>query len=73
MEALISNPAADPHAYEPTAADARAVAEANLVISNGVGYDPWMDRLLADRQQSGGTINEAGTHRAGGSGFPAAE
>ena len=47
MEALISNPAADPHAYEPTAADARAVAEANLVISNGVGYDPWMDRLLA--------------------------
>ena len=49
---IIANPNTDPHSYEPTAADARAVASARLVIENGVGYDPWMDRLLAADQGS---------------------
>jgi zinc/manganese transport system substrate-binding protein len=44
---IITNPNADPHIYEPTAADARTVAIAGLVIENGIGYDPWMPRLLA--------------------------
>ncbi len=44
---IITNPNADPHSYEPTAADARTVALARLVIENGIGYDPWMARLLA--------------------------
>jgi zinc/manganese transport system substrate-binding protein len=44
---IITSPSTDPHSYEPTAADARAVAAAQLVIENGVGYDPWMARLLA--------------------------
>jgi len=33
--------------YEPTAADARKVATANLVWYNGIGYDNWMPKLLA--------------------------
>ncbi len=44
---VITNPAADPHDYEPTPADARAMAGADLVIVNGVGYDPWATTLLA--------------------------
>jgi zinc/manganese transport system substrate-binding protein len=44
---VITNPAADPHSYEPTAGDARRVADARLVVLNGVGYDPWMGRLVA--------------------------
>src|SRR6266851_4126874 len=44
---IITNPNADPHSYEPTVADARTVALAGLVIENGIGYDPWMPRLLA--------------------------
>lgn len=44
---IITNPDSDPHDYEPTAADARAVAGADVVISNGVGYDPWVGKLLA--------------------------
>ena len=50
---IIANPATDPHDYEPTAADARAVATAGLVILNGVGYDPWVQQLL-DANPSGG-------------------
>jgi zinc/manganese transport system substrate-binding protein len=47
VSAIITNPAADPHDYEPTPADARAMAGADLVIVNGVGYDPWATTLLA--------------------------
>jgi zinc/manganese transport system substrate-binding protein len=47
VESVIHNPATDPHDYEPTAADARDLAEAQLVVVNGIGYDPWADKLLA--------------------------
>ena len=44
---IVHSSAQDPHSYEPTAADARDVAGAELVIVNGIGYDPWAPRLLA--------------------------
>lgn len=47
VQSIIVNPAQDPHSYEPTAGDARALATAQLAIVNGVGYDPWAPRLLA--------------------------
>ncbi len=47
VSAILQNPAADPHAYEPSPSAARAVAGAGIVIENGIGYDGWMDRLLA--------------------------
>jgi len=47
VDQLIDSPAIDPHDYEPTAADARAVATARVVLVNGVGYDGWASKLLA--------------------------
>jgi zinc/manganese transport system substrate-binding protein len=47
VQSIISSPATDPHSYEPTAADARALAGAQLAIVNGIGYDPWAPKLLA--------------------------
>jgi zinc/manganese transport system substrate-binding protein len=44
---IITNPNADPHEYEPTATDARTIASAQLVIVNGIGYDPWAPKLVA--------------------------
>jgi zinc/manganese transport system substrate-binding protein len=46
VTSIINNPAADPHDYEPTAADTRNLATAQLVIINGVGYDPWATKLV---------------------------
>jgi zinc/manganese transport system substrate-binding protein len=43
---IISDPNADPHEYESNSTDARAIATANLVILNGVGYDSWVNQLL---------------------------
>jgi zinc/manganese transport system substrate-binding protein len=47
VTSVITSPATDPHDYEPTAADARTLAGAKLVIVNGIGYDPWADKLIA--------------------------
>ncbi len=44
---IITNPNTDPHSYEPTPADARTLADARFVIENGIGYDPWVPKLLA--------------------------
>jgi zinc/manganese transport system substrate-binding protein len=49
---IITNPNTDPHSYEPTASDAKTIAGAQFVIENGIGYDPWVARLLgADGSQ----------------------
>ena len=47
---IIANPDTDPHDYEPTSRDAQALATARLVIANGIGYDPWVQRFLAADQ-----------------------
>ncbi|TMF84798.1 MAG: ABC transporter substrate-binding protein [Chloroflexi bacterium] len=47
VTSIIKNPNADPHDYEPTAADARTVARAGYFIENGAGYDPWAAKLVA--------------------------
>jgi len=39
-------PDGDAHSFEPSPADAKAVAEADLVIVNGLGLEAWMDRLV---------------------------
>jgi zinc/manganese transport system substrate-binding protein len=44
---IIANPDTDPHDYEPTAADARTIASAQLAIVNGIGYDPWAPKMIA--------------------------
>lgn len=55
VTSIIDNPDADPHDYEPTAADARTVAGAQYAIVNGVGYDSWAGKLLASSPSSGRT------------------
>ena len=44
---IITNPDTDPHSYEPSAADGRTVANAQVAIENGIGYDAWADKLLS--------------------------
>lgn len=37
---------ADPHTWEPTPRDARLVAQADLLVANGGGFDDWLFRLM---------------------------
>jgi zinc/manganese transport system substrate-binding protein len=47
VRAIISDPNTDPHQYESDPADAAAIARAGFVIVNGLGYDDFVDKLLA--------------------------
>ena len=37
----------DSHAFEPSPADSRRVTDAKLVVVNGLGFEGWLDRLVA--------------------------
>jgi zinc/manganese transport system substrate-binding protein len=43
---ILNDPNADPHEYEASPAAAKQVADAKLVIVNGIGYDDFMDKLI---------------------------
>jgi zinc/manganese transport system substrate-binding protein len=47
VTSILSDPNVDPHEYESSVEDAKALAEADLIIENGGGYDDWMDKLLS--------------------------
>jgi zinc/manganese transport system substrate-binding protein len=49
---FLSDPSADPHQYESNSSNARAVADSRLVIENGLGYDTFMQKLLAASPKS---------------------
>jgi zinc/manganese transport system substrate-binding protein len=60
VTSVISNPDADPHDYEPNAADARTFATARLLIINGVGYDGWATKLANANPSQGRTVLTVG-------------
>ena len=49
----------DAHEYQPIAEDARKVADADLIFQNGVGLEPWFDRL-AQNARRGVTVVKLG-------------
>jgi len=44
---VITDPNVDPHEYESNPQNAVAVANAQMIIENGIGYDDWMTKLIA--------------------------
>jgi len=49
VTSILSNPNQDPHEFQTDAATAVAVAQADIVIYSGIGYDDWIERLLANK------------------------
>jgi zinc/manganese transport system substrate-binding protein len=44
---IVTDPNADPHEYEANTSDALAIANAQFIVVNGVGYDDWALQLIA--------------------------
>jgi zinc/manganese transport system substrate-binding protein len=61
VTSIITNPNTDPHSYEATAGDGRAFATAQLVVVDGIGYDPWAQSLLAANPTPGRLVLNVGT------------
>jgi zinc/manganese transport system substrate-binding protein len=53
---VLSNPDQDPHLFATAPSVVREIAAAQLVIYNGAGYDPWMERLLEVTPKPGRTV-----------------
>jgi zinc/manganese transport system substrate-binding protein len=56
VHSVVTDPNADPHEYESSTADARAFADARLVILNGAGYDTWGQKLLDANPSTGRVV-----------------
>ena len=52
VKALVGR-GADPHTWEPTPREARLVAQADLVVANGGGFDDWLLSLVRNASSSG--------------------
>ena len=50
-------PDADAHTYEPTPDDAKALLKAKLIIKNGLGFEPWLDRLVTSTETRASVIS----------------
>ncbi|MSR49090.1 MAG: hypothetical protein EXS07_03480 [Gemmataceae bacterium] len=44
---ILVGPDGDAHTFEPTPKDGIGLADADLVFENGVGFEPWLDKLHA--------------------------
>lgn len=45
VEAIVDNPAIDPHSYEASPQDRLRIEQADVLIANGGGYDPFLSTL----------------------------
>ena len=52
--ATIVGPDADAHLYQPNTADAKAVAGADIVFINGLGFETWSEALI---NNAGGVVS----------------
>lgn len=50
-------PDADAHTYEPTPDDAKALLKAKLIIKNGLGFEPWLGRLVTSTETKAPVIS----------------
>ena len=60
VTSIITNPNVDPHEYDATVQDGVAVAQADIVIENGLNYDTWMDKLIGASPDPARTLIVAG-------------
>lgn len=47
VRAIETNPNTDPHDFEASPAVAREIDRASLIVENGLGYDAWIEPLIA--------------------------
>lgn len=47
----------DAHVFEPSPEHAKALLKADLIIANGLGFEPWLERLLDSSEARGKRID----------------
>jgi len=52
VTSILGNPDQDPHLFEASPSVARKISVAQIVIYNGIDYDPWIEKLLGAAHSS---------------------
>jgi len=52
VTSILNDPEADPHEFEPTTADAKIYQKADVIISNGGGFDNWSLKFAKQNDQA---------------------
>lgn len=47
---------ADAHSYQPTPSDVQRLVRADLILVNGLGFEPWLDRVRAGTPMRGSVV-----------------
>lgn len=53
---VLAGPETDAHLFQPRPSDAGAIQGAALVVRNGLGFEPWLDRLLRSTGYRGAVV-----------------
>jgi zinc/manganese transport system substrate-binding protein len=53
VTAIETDPNTDPHSFEVSPKIARQIAQADLIVENGLGYDDWADKMIAAAPRAG--------------------
>lgn len=59
VKTVLVSSSVDPHDYEPGPADAEDFSHAQLVVINGVDYDPWASKLAATSAPNATVVSAA--------------
>jgi manganese transport system substrate-binding protein len=54
----LTRPGAEIHGYDPTPGDIRTAAGAEVILSNGLGLENWVDKLTADSDATRVTVTD---------------
>lgn len=59
VESIIKSVNVDPHSFSPSSNNAKLVADSSLIVSSGLGYDDWINKIVAANSQDKNLIDFA--------------
>ncbi|APX71508.1 zinc ABC transporter substrate-binding protein [Companilactobacillus allii] len=59
VESIIKSVNVDPHSFSPSSNNAKQIADSKLIISSGLGYDDWVNKIVTANDQDKNLIDFA--------------
>lgn len=59
VESIIKSVNVDPHSFSPSSNNAKQIADSKLIVSSGLGYDDWVNKIVTANSQNRNLIDFA--------------
>lgn len=57
VKSIIKSVNVDPHSFSPSSNDAKLIADSRLIVSSGLGYDDWVEKIVTANSQNKNLID----------------